>query len=208
MKNAKRIVCLGIALIVLLLPCMFLGYIANADSSMSEILIEDDFTNWDNVFEKSAGWQLDLGNSVAGTGKMITKNNNDNVQYITYKSDENIGALEVTAYEVFTTTNLSQKLNVYLSADGKKFEKAEVTFTSPQQLNGTSWYKLTGNVSVSDVNEYKYAKIELAVLNTDECWYAGIGHIKILSRSTQEDEKESSPNLCVNCFRHNMQEAA
>ena len=186
----KKSICFILAIITVLVSCMICGYVASADSLEAKILVDDDFKNWDNVYNKSSGWQLDPGNSVAGTGKLITKNNNDKVQHVTYMVKEYIGSLEITAYEVFTTTDLPKKINVYLSNDGNVFEKKEVSFSNAQQLNGTSWYKLVGKIEIPDDNQYKYVKIELGILGTEACWYAGIGHVKILSYA----EKNSSDN--------------
>lgn len=80
----KKSICFILAIIMVLVSCMICGYVASADSLEAKILVDDDFKNWDNVYNKSSGWQLDPGNSVAGTGNLITKNNNDKVQHVTY----------------------------------------------------------------------------------------------------------------------------
>ena len=64
----------------------------------------------------------------------------------------------------------------------------------------------------SFVQNIKYYCAQKGVKPTNACKESGVGGSFIndieRGRTPSVSKVQSSPNLCVNCFRHNMQEAA
>jgi|GEM_PF-2673035 len=139
----------------------------------------DELNDWQLVHDKSDGWQID--GTQAALGVVINKSNNNDGQYITYKT-EGLTGFRIEAVQFSAMSDPWRDIKAYVSEDGQSWQETflHVSFPHVNSLL-TDWSHVT--LSAYGLPEdLRYLKIEMQPLrinSTANCWVTGIASVDI-----------------------------
>ena len=187
-----------IAIIFSVLICFTLfSLTANA----TEPVFTDNLDDLKYTYDSSDAWQVDKTRSTIG--RMLNKNANNDIQYITYKCDD------LKSFKLYVTSFISDisipKADVcaYVSSDNVEWTQIKVAFVKPKTV--AQGWRLFEAVPTKVLPEgTKYIKFELQVLNIEDlgnCFVTGFQKVELFTEiddsmniNTADDENEDAVN--------------
>lgn len=154
--------------------------------------LSDELDNFDLVYEKSDGWQLD--SSDKNLGGVINKMGNNDVQYIIYKLDD-IRNFVIYACQFTSMSDVTRDIKAYVSADNKNWEEASL-IVGDSRFSG-NWKIIA--LSADGLSGANYLKVELGELAIDDnlanCFVTGIAKVEINVPENSGDEDTGAESI-------------
>jgi|GEM_PF-2463780 len=172
----------GLSLLVVL-TLLLTSFVIPVCASPAEDVFVDELSNWNIVYEKSAGWQLDPTDPILGT--VINKMGNDDEQYITYMT-QGLSRVSIYGYDLVGFSDYARDIKAYVSnensANINDWTEIDLTVSGPFVMDPSHedvrWRSMKMSAEIEGAP--RFLRVVMGVFgDANNCWVLNIDKVEI-----------------------------